>query len=341
MKKVDKSYKIRVQGKLEGKIKAVVDMCSEGGIKRCGPLVGNTKGLVVVGLFITPNGINCNLNEGFAWFDSNLPDHEVITLDDFIRKFGEPSEIKAWFGEEGEIVIDKKYQISVTPEQSREIQELVFSHGWVWNGTGDTEVSCTNSKYLNVYEDKIITHSDASPSTNITAEDFIAKFSKKKPQKNSIDFYPNWEQLTPLPDKPRPWAKKRERYVCVDEIRYDSETFPPGTITEITEDGDYYGSQYFKTKAYGITNVTRLAKIPGETYAEEPEEPEKGPEREICVDEAKDNGDATTISWHMYEGTTEKVLTNVPSSDTLRAQPQGDEIILSMDEVIAIPNDKI
>lgn len=76
------------------------------------------------------------------------------------------------------------YKIRVTPAESEAIQKCCFEMGIYWCGTGEGiwhPYSYSEDKYwLNIYE-KVLTHGKRTEGVEISPKDFLAKYSKSKP----------------------------------------------------------------------------------------------------------------------------------------------------------------
>jgi len=82
---------------------------------------------------------------------------------------------------------EAKYKIRVTPEQSRQIQEICFKAGIGWMFGGKEVKDFADNEWLEInYEEKCLTHSDKFPhhdqswGTEISAQDFIRIYGAKK-----------------------------------------------------------------------------------------------------------------------------------------------------------------
>ena len=55
--------------------------------------------------------------------------------------------------------MEQGFKIRVNPKTSREVQEIMFSHGWEWV-TGSKKIEDTDKPYLFIYDDMFITYDE-------------------------------------------------------------------------------------------------------------------------------------------------------------------------------------
>lgn len=269
-----KDYKIKETFVTTGpRLKAIVGIAVRNGAKVkpgyarqfvCGDIkVRHVEGVAIIGgrlsLHHTGEGNFAHLSGGI------YASAEEIAPDDFIRKYGEPHEIEAWFGEEEEKTVEEWIETVGDADIKKALTEAIVKPGYkgkTFQAVIMGGISCTMMMEPsgNDFALKIATRMDKGEDV-VTAFYAVTGKNKEQPQ----NYYPNWEQLTALPDKGRPWAKKGERYVRVtrgDEYVYGCTYTYMGRQNTSPENGKFVGMD---RGSYWC----KMAKIPGETYATE------------------------------------------------------------------------
>lgn len=138
--------------------------------------------------------------------------------------------------------MEQGFKIKVTPEKSREIQEIMFKHGFSWF-SGSQVVKDIDMPYLFIYDAMFITNSkdpdyfDIKELPELCIEQVREKFKKKQLISFTSDFY--WNQEVYFLNGDAILKGNIVMAKWVDEVQNTDRDFVELTFKILVDDPDY------------------------------------------------------------------------------------------------------